>query len=83
MRKTPLTLKQFLDVYVDAEATESGVYHTGGGQWCARALHGQLTKPDGTDTYGHLPDLLADLASVGIRCIRIEWDGLPPSGKTW
>ena len=83
MKKVALTLNQFLDVFVDAPYTDSGVYHVGGGHWCARALHGQLTKPDGIDTFDSLPDLLADLAAVGIRCIRIEWDGLPSSGRAW
>lgn len=83
MRIVPLTLSNFFDVHVDVPATDSGVYHIGGGEWCARALHGQLTKPDGSDTYSNLPDLLADLASVGIRSIRIELNDLPPSGNTW
>lgn len=83
MRKIPLTLKEFLDVFFDAPTAECGIFHVGSGHWCAKALHGQLTKPDGTDTYDSLPMLLADLASVGIRSIRIEWDGLPASGLTW
>lgn len=82
MRKVPLTLTQFLDVYVNPDI-KAGIYHVGSGQWCARADHGQLTKPDGTDTYDSLPVLLADLATVGIRCIPIEWDGLPASGRSW
>lgn len=83
MRKVSLTLKEFLDVYIGEPYTESVVYHIGGGEWSARASHGHLTKPDGSDSYSNLPELLADLASVGIRCIRIEWNGLPPSGKSW
>lgn len=80
--KKALTLKQFVEAFPQ-NYDVAGVYHVGGGKWIAKVLHGVLTKPDGTEEYDRLDDLLADLAMVGIRKIQIEWDGLPTSGRKW
>lgn len=76
-----LTLKQFVEAFPE-NYDRSAVYYADG-KWIARVMHGQLTKPDGTDEYDSVEELLRDLASVGIRKIEIEWDGLPASGRKW
>lgn len=79
--KKALTLTQFVKAF-PSNYDASAIYHVGG-KWIAKVMHGQLTKPDGSDEYNSLDGLLADLASVGIRKIQIEWDGLPASGRKW
>lgn len=80
--KKALTLNQFVEAFPSNYA-ESAIFLASGGKWIAKVMHGQLTKPDGSDEYDSLDGLLADLASVGIRKIQIEWDGLPASGRRW
>lgn len=76
--KKSLTPEQFVEVF-SSNYDQSRIYYIGDGKWIAKAMHGQLTKSDGTDFYDSLPGLLADLAAVGIRRMEIEWDGLPKS----
>lgn len=47
------------------------------GYWEARCQHAVLLKPDGDVGFINLSALLSILAGVGIRCSKIEWDGLP------
>lgn len=77
----PLTLLQFVKAF-PSNYDHSAIYHTRG-KWIAKVMQGQLTRPDGTDEYDSLEELLSDLASVGIRKIQIEWDGFPASGLKW
>lgn len=52
------------------------------GAWSARSGPNVLLRPDGSTRFTDLVELLGVLASVGIRCTVIEWDGLearPPT----
>jgi hypothetical protein len=80
--KKALTLQQFVDAF-PSNYDSAGIYHVNGGKWVAKVMHGHLTKPDGTEECDCLGDLLADLATVGIRKIQIESDGFPSSGRNW
>ena len=73
MSLQPLMLKEF--VQAATPDTLHIVYNEG--YWEARCHHAVLTKPSGSIEFSNLPELLSDLAGVGIRCSKIEWDGLP------
>lgn len=76
---TSITIHQFCTAHAQ-DYDRTGIYHVGGGQWVPRCAKGVLLTQNGTP-YLALEDALADLASVGIRRIAIEWDGLPASTR--
>lgn len=75
----PISLRQFCKAHAD-DYLETGIYHIGEGRWLPRCPAGVLLASNGTP-YARLDDALADLASIGIRRIAIEWDGLPSSDR--
>lgn len=46
--------------------------------WFAKDGDVTLQRPDGSNHFADLPELLGVLASVGIRRCVVEWDGLEP-----
>ena len=46
--------------------------------WWARSGKFVLMRPDGSTSFSSINQLLEVLAGVGIRCARVEWDGLTP-----
>lgn len=75
----PITIHQFCQAHArDYDST--GLYHVGAGRWVGRCPSGVLLTKNGVP-YLTLEEALADLASVGVRRIAIEWDGLPASTR--
>ncbi|MCD5327875.1 hypothetical protein ACFFU8_09425 [Chromobacterium piscinae] len=73
-----LTLKEFVS---EASPDDCRIFHVGHGQWEVRCQAGVLVQPNGKTRFNDLTYLLSVLASVGIRCTVIEWDGLPAAGQ--
>lgn len=71
-----LTSKQFCNALA-SNYNAALIVHVGGGLWQARCSDGVLATPEGVTNFDNLTGLLAILAGVGIRAIRVEWDGLP------
>jgi len=74
MAKRQLELLAFVDA---AEPTKLRIFNGDEG-WFARSGDVTLSRPGGTIYFAELTHLLGVLASVGIRCCVIEWDGLDP-----
>jgi hypothetical protein len=55
----------------------SRIVYVGGKSWQAQCPAGVLATHEGITSFDNLAMLLAILAGVGIRTIRVEWDGLP------
>lgn len=64
--------------FVQAAEPDSLRIYNGDGGWFARSGEVILQRPDGSKYFPDLTHLLGVLASVGIRCCTIEWDGLEP-----
>lgn len=75
----PVTLRQFCQAHA-RDYDHTGIYHVGAGRWVGRCAAGVLLTKVGVP-YLTLEEALADLASVGIRRIAIEWDGLVASTR--
>lgn len=73
-----LTLKEFVS---EASPDDCRIFHVGDGQWEVRCLAGVLVQASGKTRFNDLTYLLSVLASVGIRCTTIEWDGLPAADQ--
>lgn len=73
-----LTLQEFVS---QASPDDCRIYHVGNGLWDVRCKAGVLVQPSGKTGFNDLTGLLSILASVGIRCTVIEWDGLPAAGQ--
>lgn len=69
-----LTLQEFVS---QASPDDCRIFHVGDGRWEVRCQAGVLAPPNGKTGFDDLIHLLSVLASVGIRCTVIEWDGLP------
>jgi len=75
----PISVHQFVSSFAkNYEA--AGIYHIGHGCWVPRCEDGVLLIND-VAPYTCVEDALADLASVGIRRIAIEWDGFAASNR--
>lgn len=75
----PLTIHQFCKS-LSKNYGGTGIYHVGNGQWVPRCDAGVLLAQN-VAPYTCLEDALADLASVGIRRIPVEWDGFAASKR--
>ena len=75
-----ISIHQFCKAHAQ-DYDHTGIYHIGGGRWVGRCASGVLLTHNGLP-YLTLEEALADLASVGIRRIAIEWDGLPASDRS-
>lgn len=74
-----ISIHQFCKAHAH-DNDRTGLYHVGGGRWIGRCASGVLLTRNGLP-YLTLEEALADLASVGVRRIAIEWDGLPASTR--
>lgn len=75
----PLTIHQFCkSLAANYEGTT--IFHVGNGRWVPRCDAGVLLIKN-VAPYTCLEDALADLASVGIRRIPVEWDGFAASKR--
>lgn len=73
----PISLRPFVNALA-ANYDAAGIFHVGGGRWIARCAEGVLLSKDGAP-YESVEAILKDLATVGVRRIAIEWDGLAAS----
>lgn len=73
-----LTLQEFVS---QASPGDCRIFHVGDGLWEVRCQAGVLVQPNGKTGFDDLTYLLSVLASVGIRCTVIEWDGLPAGSQ--
>lgn len=67
-----------LKAFVRAAEPDTMRIIKGDGGWFARSGEVTLQCADGSKYFPDLTHLLGVLASVGIRCCVIEWDGLEP-----
>lgn len=74
-----ISVHEFLKSHSESPAS-SVVTHVGYGAWVASCVAGVLLIKN-VSAYTCVEDVLADLASVGIRRIAIEWDGFGPSDR--
>lgn len=75
----PLMIRQFCKS-LSANYSGATIFHVGNGRWLPCCDAGVLLVKNEAP-YTRLEDALADLASVGIRCISVEWDGLAASKR--
>ncbi len=75
----PISIHQFVKSHAD-NPKASGIFHIGYGRWVPRCESGALLIKN-IAPYTCIEDALADLASVGIRQITVEWDGLAASNR--
>lgn len=73
----PITVHQFVQAF---DPDNAAIHHIGNGRWVPRCSAGVLLIKN-VAPYTCVEDALADLASVGIRRIDIEWDGLGESNR--
>lgn len=67
-----------LKAFVQAAEPDTLRVLNGDGGWFAKSGEVTLQRPNGSKYFADLTHLLGVLASVGIRCCVIEWDGLEP-----
>lgn len=75
----PVTIHQFCQAHA-SEYDRTGLYHVGAGRWVGRCAAGVLLTKNGAP-YLTLEEVLSDLASVEIRRIAVEWDGLAATAR--
>ena len=75
----PISIHQFVQS-LNADYSATGIFHVGNGRWVPRCADGVLLIKN-VAPYTCVEDALADLASVGIRRIAIEWDGFAASNR--
>lgn len=76
----PLTPAQYFNAFAKDVKASGGIncwISLEEGYWVANSPAGRLAQPSGEMGFANLPGLLSILAGVGIRTLRIEWEGLP------